>query len=176
MSRWTIDPDHSVAAFAVKHLKVANVRGQFNRITGSISFDPRDPGRTALEVAIDVTIMTTGIRKRDEHLLSPDFFDSAAHPLITFKSSKVELTGQNRGSIVGDLTIRGITRSVVMDAECAGPVRSPFGGEVTMGFFASATINRFDYNVSWNEIMEDGGFIVDKDVNITIDVEADLAE
>lgn len=175
MSRWTIDPDHSVAAFAVRHLRVADVRGQFNGITGTILYDPEDPSRSSVEAAIDVSIMTTGIRKRDDHLMSPDFFDAGGYPLITFRSTKIEITGPGTAKIAGDLTIRGISHPVTMDAEFSGPVKSPFGGETTMGFFASAVINRFDYNVRWNEVMEDGGFIVGKDVKITVDVEADLS-
>jgi polyisoprenoid-binding protein YceI len=176
VSTWIIDPDHSVAAFAVKHLKVAYVRGQFNRVTGTIQFDPADPARSSVEAAIDVASMTTGIRKRDEHLFTTDFFDLAQYPHITFRSTKVEMTGEKKGKIKGDLTIRGITHPVTLDVEYSGPVKSPFGGEITMGFSGSATISRFDYDVSWNVIMEDGGFMVDKDVLITLDVEADLSE
>jgi polyisoprenoid-binding protein YceI len=176
MSTWIIDPDHSVAAFAVKHLKVAYVRGQFNSITGKITLDPDDPSRSSVEAEIAVASMTTGIRKRDEHLFTPDFFEASKYPTITFKSTKTEATGPNRGRVTGGLTIRGITRPVTMEVEYSGPVKSPFGGEITMGFSASTTINRFDYNVSWDVPMEDGGLIVDKDVKIMIDVEADLSE
>jgi polyisoprenoid-binding protein YceI len=176
MSTWIIDPDHSVAAFAVKHLKVAYVRGQFNSITGKITLDPDDPSRSSVEAEIAVAGMTTGIRKRDEHLFTPDFFEVSKYPTITFKSTKIEGTGPNRGRITGDLTIRGMTRPVSMEVEYSGPVKSPFGGEITMGFTATTTINRFDYNVSWDAPMEDGGLIVDKDVKIMIDVEADLSE
>jgi len=176
MSRWVIDPDHSVAAFAVKHLKVAYVRGQFNRITGTIVFDPDKLTRSSVEAVIDVSGMTTGIRKRDDHLMSPDFFDAGNHPVITFQGKEIAIDGPGKGKISGDLTIRGITHPVTMDAEFSGPVKSPYGGEITMGFSASTTINRFDYQVNWNVIMEDGGFMVGKDVQITIDVEADLSE
>jgi len=176
MSTWTIDPDHSVAAFAVKHLKIAYVRGQFNSISGTITFDPADITQTTAEATIDAASLITGIRKRDDHVMSADFIEASAFPFITFRSTKVESAGQNRAKMTGDLTIRGITKPVTLDVEFSGPVKSPFGGEITMGFSASATVDRFAYGIAWNEIMEDGGFMIDKDVKITIDVEADLKE
>jgi polyisoprenoid-binding protein YceI len=152
------------------------VLGQFNRITGTILYDPGEHFGSSVKAEIDVSSITTGIRKRDDHLLSSDFFDAANHPLITFQSTRIAFEGPNKGKIFGDLTIRGITHPVIMDAEFSGPVESPYGGETTMGFSASTTINRFDYQVNWNVIMEDGGSMVDKEVKITIDVEADLSE
>jgi polyisoprenoid-binding protein YceI len=176
MSTWIIDPDHSVAAFAVRHLKVAYVRGQFNTIRGTIRFDPKDISQASAEATIEVPGLHTGIKKRDDHVLSADFFDAGAFPQISFRSTRIEGAGQNRAKMTGDLTIRGTTKTVSMDAEFSGPVKSPSGGEITMGFSATATINRFDFGMAWNELMEDGGFIVDKDVKITLDIEADLKE
>jgi len=176
MSSWIIDPDHSVAAFAVKHLKIAFVRGQFNKISGTITFDPSDISSTTAEATIDASSLITGIRKRDDHVMSADFIETATFPSITFRSTKVEGAGENRAKMTGDLTIRGITKPVTLDVEFAGPVKSPFGGEITMGFSATSVIDRFAYGVSWNEIMEDGGFMIDRDVKITIDIEADLKE
>ena len=108
--------------------------------------------------------------------MTPDFFDVANYPRITFRSSSVVMTGPDTGKIEGDLSIRGITRRISMDAVYRGPVKSPFGGEITMGFSAEVTVNRFDFDVNWNVIMEDSGFMVDRDVKITIDLEADLSE
>ncbi|NJD57497.1 MAG: YceI family protein [Nitrospirae bacterium] len=176
MSIWIVDPDHSVAAFAVKHLKIAYVRGQFNGISGTIIFDPSDVTRTTVEATIEASGLITGIRKRDDHVMSADFIEAATYPFITFRSTKVEGAGENRAKMTGDLTIRGITKPVTLDVEYSGPVKSPFGGEITMGFSATAVIDRFAYGVSWNEIMEDGGFMIDRDVKITIDIEADLRE
>ncbi|HYQ47966.1 MAG TPA: YceI family protein [Thermodesulfovibrionales bacterium] len=176
MSTWTIDPDHSVAAFAVKHLKVAYVRGQFNRISGTITFDPSDIAGATAEATIDASSLITGIRKRDDHVMSADFIEASTFPFIAFRSTKVEAAGGSRAKMTGDLTIRGITKPVTLDVEFAGPVKSPFGGEITMGFSAAAVVDRFAYGVSWNEIMEDGGFMIDRDVKITIDIEADLKE
>lgn len=176
MGIWTIDPDHSVAAFAVKHLKIAYVRGQFNKISGTVTFDPADITKTAAEATIDAASLITGIKKRDDHVMSADFIEASAFPFITFRSTKVKSVGENRAKLTGDLTIRGITKPVTLDVEFSGPVKSPYGGEITMGFSASATVDRFAYGVSWNEVMEDGGFMIDKDVKITIDIEADLKE
>ena len=176
MSTWIIDPDHSVAAFAVKHLKIAFVRGQFNRISGTITYDPSDISKTTVEASIEAASLLTGIRKRDDHVMSADFIDVSAYPFILFRSTSIEGTGDNRAKMTGDLTIHGITRPLTMAVEISGPVKSPFGGEITMGFSATAVIDRFSYRVTWNEIMEDGGFMIDKAVHITIDIEADLKE
>jgi len=178
MSAWNIDPAHSVAAFSVRHMMVTNVRGQFNNVTGTIKFDPSDIGNSSVEAKIEMSSLTTGNEKRDEHLRSADFFDAAQYPEITFKSTKVEPAGSNHGRITGELTIRGTTHTVSMEAEYLGPVKSPedLGGETTMGFSASLTIDREDFGVNWNVPLEGGGLVVGKEVRITLDVEADLAE
>lgn len=176
MAKWKIDPDHSVAAFSVRHLMIANVHGQFNKINGTISFDPDEPGRSALDVVIDLKSITTGIKKRDDHLLSPDFLDAAKYPLMVFRSTKTEAGAGNRLRVTGDLSIHGITRPITVDAEYFGPVKSPFGGEITMGFSTSFRINRDDFGITWNEVMEDGGLMIDKELHISIDLEADRIE
>jgi polyisoprenoid-binding protein YceI len=178
MSTWKIDPAHSVAAFSVKHMMVTNVRGQFNDVTGTIRFDPSDIAGSSVEAKIEVASLTTGNARRDEHLRSPDFFDAAKYPEITFKSTKVEPAGSNHGRITGELTIRGTTRTVSMEAEYNGPVKSPqdLGGETTMGFSASLAIDREDYGVNWNVPLDGGGLVVGKEVWIMLDVEADLEE
>lgn len=178
MAKWTIDTDHSVAAFSVRHMTVANVRGQFNTMSGTVEFDQADPAGASVTAEIEVASITTGIRKRDDHLLSADFFDAANYPKISFRSTKVESAGGNRARISGDLTIRGITRPVTMDAEYFGPVKSPeaLGGETTVGFSASVAVNRQDFGVKWNVPIGDGELMVANDVKITLDIEADLAE
>ena len=176
MSTWIIDPDHSVAAFAVKHLKIAYVRGQFNRISGTITFDPAYISKTTVEATIDAASLLTGIKKRDDHVMSADFIEASTFPLITFRSTRIEGMDKNKAKLTGDLTIHGITKTVAMEVAFSGPVKSPHGGEITMGFSATATIDRFAFGVRWNEIMEDGGFMIDKDVKIMIDIEADLKE
>jgi polyisoprenoid-binding protein YceI len=176
MAQWTIDPDHSVAAFVVSHFMVCDVHGQFNKVSGSISFDPAAPENASLEVTIEVAGVYTGIQKRDDHLRSPDFFDAAAYPVMTFTSTGVKGRGGDRYTVTGNLTIRGVTRQVVLEAESRGPVKSPFGGETTIGFTATTAIDRTDYGVSWNEIMEGGGVVAGKLVSITLNVEADMVE
>ncbi|HEU0264205.1 MAG TPA: YceI family protein [Geobacterales bacterium] len=175
MAIWNIDPDHSVAAFTVRHMLLCDVHGLLNSISGSIRFDPARPTEAMVEATLDVSKIHTGIAKRDEHLRSADFFDVAHFPTISFRSSRVETGGSGPVRVTGDLTIRGVTRPTTLEVRSAGPVKSPFGGETTMGFQATTTINRHDFGVSWNELME-GGAIVDSQVRITLNIEADLAE
>ncbi|MEW6109418.1 MAG: YceI family protein [Nitrospirota bacterium] len=173
MSKWSIDPDHSTAAFAIRHMMIANVRGQFNKITGAIDFAPEDIEKSTVEVAIDVASLVSGVSKRDDHLRSPDFFDASGYPDIKFRSTKIEKTGDSRCRVSGDLTIHGVTHPVSMEVEFTGPVKSPFG-ETSMGFSAALTINREDFGITWNQPMENGGFMVGKEVRISLDIEADL--
>jgi len=173
MSKWIIDPDHSVAAFAVRHLMVADVHGQFNKITGTINFDPADINKSSVNLEISVDSIYTGISKRDDHLRSQDFFYKEKYPVIIFKSSGAERTGFNSCKIYGDLTIRGVTRTVTIDINFYGPVKSPFG-ETSLGFSGKLRLNRENYGIMWNEPMENGGFLAGKDAQIFIDLEADL--
>ena len=174
MVKWVIDPDHSVAAFVIKHMMVANVRGQFNKISGTIHFDPADLSKSFVEVSIDASDIYTGIQKRDNHLRSPDFFDTATYPHIIFKSTKVEGAGENKFKVNGDLTIHGVTRQVTFDVEYYGPEKSPYG-ETSIGFTATAMVNREDYGLLWNVALESGGVMIGKDVRILLDIEADLS-
>ncbi|MBZ0154965.1 MAG: YceI family protein [Alphaproteobacteria bacterium] len=175
MGTWNIDSDHSVAAFAVRHMMIAMVRGQFNKLSGSINFDPADVARSSVDVAIEVASITTGIPKRDEHLRSPDFFDAEKYPKITFRSTGVEIAGGNRVRVTGDLTLHGITRTITFAAEYFGPVKAPYGGEISMGFSAFITLNREGFGILWNETLEAGGVMVGNEVQISLDVEADFA-
>jgi polyisoprenoid-binding protein YceI len=175
MAKWTIDPDHTVAAFSVGHMMVARVRGQFNKVSGTISFDPPDMATLSVEVSIDAEGIWTGIQKRDMHLRSADFFDVQKFPAITFRSTGVVVTSLQGCRISGDLSMHGITLPVVLDAEYLGPVKSPFG-ETSIGISASARVNREDFGIAWNEPIENGGFMVGKEIRIELHVEADLAE
>jgi len=177
MATWIIDPDHSCAAFAVRHMALAHVRGQFTKMTGTIQFDPSDRSRAAVNVEIAVGSVTTGVRKRDEHLLTGDFFDQGNYPTIKFTSRSVEIIANNRCRVAGDLTIHGTTRSVVFEGEYAGPRRNPYGSEMSVGFSGTTTVNREDFGIMWgSEPMEGGGLVAGKEVQIFLDVEADLAE
>ncbi len=176
MAKWIIDPDHSVAAFTVRHMMVSNVRGQFNKLSGAIQFDPADIAHSSVEVEIETEGIWTGIQKRDEHLRSPDFFDVAQYPKIFFRSAKVNAVGGKRFSLTGNLTLHGVTRSVSFDAEYVGPVKGTEEGETCLGFTAVAEINREDYGILWNVAsLEKGGVVVGREVRITLDVEADPA-
>ena len=174
MAKWIIDPDHSVAAFVVRHMMVTNVRGQFNKVTGEIHFDASDIENSSVKAAIDVSGIYTGIQKRDDHLRSADFFDAASYPHIIFRSEKVKVTRTKHFSVIGNLTIRGTTKSVTLDVEYTEPEKSPYG-ETSIGFAATAKINREDFGVMWNETLESGGFMAGKEVQILLDIEADLA-
>ncbi len=176
MARWVIDNDHSCAAFAIKHMTLARVRGQFTRMQGAIQYDPADQSRASVEVQIDVASVTTGIKKRDEHLLTSDFFDQPRYPAITFRSTTIEFLDARRCRIGGDLTIHGVTRPVVFEGEYAGPRRNPYGEETTIGFSGSTRVDREDFGILWgSEVMEGGGLVAGKEVDIFLDVEADLA-
>ena len=172
MSTWKIDPDHSAAAFSVRHMMISNVHGQFNSITGTISFDAA-AALSSVEVEIDASGIYTGITKRDEHLRSADFLDVEKHPKMIFKSTRVEPAGLNHFVVCGDLTIKGITSAVTLDIEYAGPVKDPFEEGTSYGFSAAATINREDYDMTWNVPMNNGGVVVGKLLTIRLEVEAD---
>ncbi|MEW6585786.1 MAG: YceI family protein [Nitrospirota bacterium] len=175
MATWIIDPDHSVAAFSIRHMMISNVHGQFNRISGVIDFDPADIPHASVEVSIDVSGIYTGIQKRDDHLRSPDFFDVATYPVMTFKSRTVETTGGNRFRVIGDLTIKEVTRTVSFDVEYSDVVISPMGGESSRGFVSSLMLNCDDFGITWNVPLE-GGLVIGRNVQIELDVEADLEE
>ncbi|HUI67833.1 MAG TPA: YceI family protein [Nitrospirota bacterium] len=177
MAKWIIDSDHSCAAFAIRHMMLAYVRGQFSSVKGMIHFDPSDRSRTSVEIEIDVASVNTGIKKRDEHLMTGDFFDQTKYPTITFKSTKVDFFNSNRCRVSGNLTMHGTTRPVTLEGECTGPRKNPYGDETTVGFSGATIVNREDFGIMWgSEPMEGGGLVAGKDVNIFLDVEADLAQ
>ncbi len=177
MAKWMIDSDHSCAAFAIRHMALANVRGQFSNIKGTVDYDPSDRSRASVDIEIDVASVNTGIKKRDEHLLTADFFDRENYPTIQFKSSSIDFLSGNRCRISGNLTIHGTTLPITFDGEYAGPRRNPYGNETTVGFSATTMVNREDFGIFWgSEPMEGGGLVAGKEVQISLDIEADLAE
>ena len=176
MGKWIIDPDHTVAAFSIRHMMVAHVRGQFNKITGFIEMTSDNKKIIYIEAQIQTEGIWTGIKKRDNHLRSPDFFDVEKFPNIIFNSSEIRGDMEKGFQVAGDLTIHGIKRRVASQVQCAGPVISPFGGELTIGLSTSLDINREDFGITWNEPIENGGFVVGKQVHISIDAEADLSD
>lgn len=171
MTLWHFEPGHSSAEFAVRHMMVTIVRGSFKNIKGSLRFDPAKATQSSVEVTIDAASFSTEEPERDQHLRSADFLDVQNHPTITFKSTHVEVCGWNHLKVTGDLAIRGTARPVVLDVEYFGPVQTPMKDR-RRGFLAKAKINREEFGVSWNATMPDGGTVVAKEVEITIDVEA----
>jgi polyisoprenoid-binding protein YceI len=174
MARWIVDPDHTVAAFSIVHMMIAHVRGQFNKISGIVNYDPLNINSSSVELVIDVASIYTGIRKRDDHLRSSDFFDVPLCPTMSFKSSRIESTGDKLVQVTGDLQIHGRTHRITVPAQISGPAKDPFGDGSSMGFTASFIIKREDYDITWNQPMADNGFMVGSEVEISIDMEADL--
>ncbi|MFN8371681.1 MAG: YceI family protein [Anaerolineae bacterium] len=173
MATWNIDTTHTNVAFSIRHMMVATVRGQFANVTGSVNFDPQNLAASSVEATIDASTINTGVGDRDNHLKSPDFFDVANNPTLTFKSTKVEVTGENTAKITGDLTIRGTTRPVVLDTEFNGQFKDLYGNQ-RVAFSSKTKINREDWNLTWNVALETGGWLVGKDISIDLDVEAVL--
>lgn len=167
---WNIDSSHTRANFSVRHMMISNVNGQFDDITGTVDFNEADPAQSSLNVKIGVASINTRDEKRDGHLKSPDFFDVANHPYLTFESTKVEKTSENTGRVTGNLTIRGISKPVVLEVEYNGQAKSPWG-TTSAGFAATAKINRKDWGLNWNVALETGGWLVGDEVKITIEAE-----
>lgn len=170
-AEWQIDPAHSAAQFAVRHMMVSTVRGQFGKIAGAAHFDPAHPSAGSVQAEVEVASIDTRNTKRDAHLRSADFFDAARYPVMTFKSTGIETAGAGRLKLAGDLTIRGTTRPVVFEIQGLGaPLRDARGGR-RVGATATATISRKAYGIIWNRVLEAGGVTVGDEVTITIDVE-----
>jgi polyisoprenoid-binding protein YceI len=170
-STWQIDPAHTAAQFSVKHLAISTVRGGFSNVKGTISFDDADVSKSAVDVTIDVSTVDTRQPDRDKDLKSDKFFDVAHYPAMTFKSKKVEQAGAGKLKVSGDLTIRGVTKEVVLDVEGpTAPVKDPWGNQRAAAT-ASTKINRQDFGVKWNATMDNGGVVVGDEVAITLDVE-----
>ena len=166
---WAIDPAHSEVGFAVKHMMISTVRGRFGAVTGTLSLDEANPAAARIEAAIDVASVDTGAAQRDEHLRSDDFFNAAAYPQITFRSTGVSGSGDD-WKLSGDLTIRDVTRPVVLDVDFLGRGPDAWGGE-RAGFTAKTKINRRDFGVNWNGVIEAGGVVVSDTVSITLDIQ-----
>jgi polyisoprenoid-binding protein YceI len=169
-STWAIDGAHSSVEFAVKHMMVSTVRGRFKAFEGQIHADEGNPAATTVSAAIDVASIDTGVEQRDDHLRSDDFFNAAQYPQILFRSTAVEQHG-DEWKMAGELTIRDVTRPVSLDIEFEGRGPDPYGGE-RAGFTATTKINRKDFGVNWNGVIEAGGVVVSDQVKITLNIEA----
>ncbi|HEY3817385.1 MAG TPA: YceI family protein [Polyangiaceae bacterium] len=172
---WSIDTVHSHVGFSVKHMMVATVRGQFKSYRATLRLDPKDFIRSQFEGEIDVASIDTGNVDRDNHLRTNDFFDAPSHPKITFKSTRIEPKDAGEYTVHGDLTIRGVTKPVALEVEYHGTSKNPYGKTVA-GLSARTTINRKDFGVSFNALLETGGVAIAEKVKLEIDVEAFAVE
>jgi len=170
-----IDQAHTQIGFAVKHMMVSTVRGQFRQYRGSVQIDPADFTQSRFEGEVDVASIDTGNAQRDDHLRTSDFFDAPNHPQITFRSSRVEPRSESEFVVHGDLTIRGVTKPIALDVEFHGTSKNPLGKTVA-GLTARSTINRRDFGVSYNAILEAGGVAVGEKVKLEIEAEFTAAE
>jgi polyisoprenoid-binding protein YceI len=167
--RWNIDASHSTAEFSVRHLMITNVKGRFGALEGWVEYDPERPGDTRIEATIDATSIDSREEKRDAHLRSADFFDVEHHPKLTFKSTRV--TKSDDGfDVVGDLTIRGVTKEVTLSVEGPSSQSKDPWGNTRIGASATGKINRKDWGLHWNAALETGGVVVSEQVKLSIDV------
>jgi polyisoprenoid-binding protein YceI len=168
---WNIDPDHSNIGFKVRHLMVSNVKGSFEKHTGSIDINDKDITKSKVEVTIDTNSINTNVQKRDEHLRSPDFFDVSKFPTMTFVSKKVAKAGKDKLKVTGDLTLHGVTKEVVLDVESLSKESKDPWGNFRRGTTATTKINRKDFGLVWNKALETGGVAVGEEVLITLEIE-----
>lgn len=171
VSTWNIDASHSIAEFAVKHMMISTVKGRFATLQGAIEIDEANPLASSVTASIDVASIDTKDEQRDAHLRSDDFFNAEKFPKITFASKRVERVDAENYRMVGDLTIRDVTKEVVLDTEFEGQVADPWGNQ-RAGFTAATQVSRGDFGVNFNGLLETGGVIVSDKVKITLHIEA----
>ncbi|MBM2826009.1 MAG: YceI like family [Dehalococcoidia bacterium] len=171
LSTWEIDPVHTLVEFAARHMMITTIKGKFSGVKGTILTDEERPELSRVEVTIDTASLDTGDEGRDTHLKSADFLDVEHSPTIAFQSRRVVTQDAGRFKVVGDLTIRDVTREVVLDATFEGRVKSPWGDE-RAGFSARTIINRRDFGLTWNVPLETDGVVVGEEVNISLEIEA----
>jgi polyisoprenoid-binding protein YceI len=170
-STWILEPNHTHSAFTIRHLVISNVRGEFGKTTGTVILDEKDVTRSTVEASIETATIDTRVPDRDAHLRSPDFFDVAKYPAITFKSTKVEKAGEGKLKVTGNLTIRNVTKPVVLDV--TGPtkeIKDP-GGNTRRGLSARTLISRKEFGLTWNKEVEAGPVVGDE---VAIEIEAEL--
>jgi polyisoprenoid-binding protein YceI len=170
-SGWNIDTVHSGINFSVRHMVVSKVRGRFTKYTGTLAIDDADLARSSVEATIDAASIDTGTAQRDTHLRSPDFLDVERFPEIRFRSTRIHKVADDRYHLTGDLTIRDVTREVSLDVEYGGQAKDPWGN-ARIGFIAKATLDRKDFGLLWNQVLEAGGVLVGDRVDIELEVQA----
>jgi len=169
---WQIDPAHTNVEFTVRHMMISNVKGQFQKTSGTIAVNGNDATSAKIDATIDASSIDTRVERRDADLKSPNFLDVEKYPTITFKSTKVEAAGPAKWKVTGDLTLHGVTKPLVLDVEGTGaPINDPMGN-TRAGASATTKIKRSDFGLTWNKVLESGGVMVGDEVAISIDVEA----
>lgn len=168
---WNIDPVHSNISFSARHMMISDVRGEFDKFSGTITANDNDPKSVEIMATIDATSINTRSDKRDADLKSPNFLDVAKYPTMTFKSTKIEQEGDSKWKVIGDLTLHGVTKPVTLEVTGPSPEIKAMGS-VRRGASATTTINRQDFGISFNKTLDSGGMVVGNDVPISIDVEA----
>ncbi|MBO0778602.1 MAG: YceI family protein [Ktedonobacteraceae bacterium] len=168
---WTVDAVHSQATFSVKHMMVSTVKGQFKVLSGSLNIDEQNPANSWVQAEVDAASIDTRDENRDNHLRSADFFDAASYPKITFKSTKVEPNGNGEYKVSGELSMHGVTKPAVFEVEYAGQSKDPWGNQ-RAGLSARTKVSRKEWGLTWNQVLETGGFAVSDDVKIEIDLSA----
>ncbi len=170
-STYVIDATHSTIGFSIKHLTVSTVLGNFKAFEGTITLDAKNPAGSSFEATIQTKSINTENEQRDEHLRNADFFDAQANPIITFKTTSVTVA-ENTYTVTGDLTIKGVTKSITLPLTVDGPITSPMGGDDVIGVAGQTKINRQDFGVKWNKAMDKGGLVLGDEVIITVNLEA----
>ena len=170
-SQWNIDPVHSGINFSIRHMVVSKVRGRFGTYTGTLELDDADLTRSFVEATIDAASIDTGTAQRDVHLRSADFFDVERYPELRFRSTRIEQVEPSRYRVAGDLTIRDVTRPITLEVEYGGRAKDPWGNE-RIGFVAKTSIDRKDFGLQWNQVLEAGGVLVGDRVDIELDIQA----
>lgn len=170
-STWAIDPVHSAIEFSVKHMMVATAKGRFTKFEGTLQLDPARPETASVVASVDLGSIDTNNAQRDAHLRSDDFFAADQHPAATFRSSRVERVDDERAKVYGDLTIRGVTKPIVLDVEFEGQGQDAYGKQ-RAGFTATGAFDRLDYGIKWNPALETGGFVVSNRVRLTLTIAA----
>lgn len=170
-NNWNVDSSHSGINFSVRHMVVSKVRGRFTKYDVKLSLDSEDLTRSTVQASIDAASIDTGVAQRDEHLRSADFFDAEKYPELRFQSKRIERVDDERYRLVGDLTIRDATRELVLDVEYGGRAKDPWGNE-RVGFVAKATLDRKDFGLGWNQLLETGGVLVGDRIELDLEIEA----
>ncbi|MBM4304484.1 MAG: YceI family protein [Deltaproteobacteria bacterium] len=169
-TQWDVDGAHASAVFKIRHMTVSNVSGEITGMTGSLKVDDKDNNHMALEGSLDMNTINTNNKERDNHLKAPDFFDVKKFPNATFKSKIISKGAGDKVTLVGDFTLHGVTKEVTIEGELTSAIKDPFG-KVRRGLSGTTQINRKDFGISWNKVLDNGGFALGDTVDVSIEIE-----